>query len=456
MPVVKNDLLKDSYLFFIVLVASVIGYLLLMDEAISLIWLTNAIATGMLVRSYQVLSRRTLAICYLAMVTAGLLFGIPLHQCLGIHLINLFSIVIGHTMLRQFLYKKDTRSWLHHPDGFLKLFLFIQPALVIGSLLGGFVLHFLVSKPFSEAAITWYFDELLNYTILLPLVLVIPDLSQKKLPCKPLQITSMVLTLLVMIISIHYADKLTFLFLLVLLIPLFLCVALAGNIFLTTLTISLHGIYFFSCLIHISHSHKFDTLPAFYDFLRLSVAILAICGMTISCVLSERNYLITHDFLTDVLNRRAFNLAMSQASRRGNTPYALLVLDVDYFKRINDKFGHQVGDRVLISLCELFKRNLSKQAVIGRMGGEEFAILLTGMSNYHYEQVGKALVTAVQDNALNMGNDLSLSVTISCGLATALPGIDPGVLYQQADMAMYQAKQAGRNKLMLATENLTP
>lgn len=447
---VTDRILKDFFLFLIITVMSLSGYFLLIDGVFSLIWLANAVVTGMLLRSYCVFSCRTLVVCYLGMVVPGLLYGIPLLQCLLIHLVNLISIIIGYSILHYFMFNDSERKWTKNSSNFFRLFLFMQVALLSGSFLGGAVFYLFLSRSFIEVALTWYCNELLNYTILLPLILVIPTSYKKVMEFGPLHVICVGLTILLMIISIHYVGQLFFLFLTVLFIPLFLCIALTGKLFLTTLMNSIYGMFFFLCLIDLFRTHKFNNPIVFFDFLHLSVTILAISGIAVSCVLSERNYFIAHDFLTGVLNRRAFNNILTQKCKKEITQCALMIIDIDHFKSINDNFGHQAGDQVLINLCKLFKTHLRHQAIIGRMGGEEFAILLAGMSRADYERIGQDLVTVVQNQMFRINDQLSLSVTISCGLAIASPGDTPESLYHQADLTMYQAKQTGRNRLMLS------
>lgn len=159
------------------------------------------------------------------------------------------------------------------------------------------------------------------------------------------------------------------------------------------------------------------------------------------------------DYLTHAYNRRHFteqgHLNLARAHRYG-TPLSLIMLDIDFFKRVNDTYGHDQGDQVLIKLCQLCKKELREVDILGRIGGEEFAVLLpeTGLEQAH--EVAERLRTVVAESELPLANDQTLRFTISLGVATLKPKDTLDSLLITADRALYEAKQAGRNKVCLA------
>lgn len=157
----------------------------------------------------------------------------------------------------------------------------------------------------------------------------------------------------------------------------------------------------------------------------------------------QLEYRATHDALTGMLNRGAVIDQAGQALRqRGG---AMIVLDIDHFKRINDEFGHPAGDRVIQAIARCLQELVQAPAIVGRVGGEEFTVLLP---------------TLARDEALAMTERLRLRiareatgtapVTASFGLSLNLPGTDFELAYGLADAALYRAKRAGRNQVVLA------
>jgi len=155
------------------------------------------------------------------------------------------------------------------------------------------------------------------------------------------------------------------------------------------------------------------------------------------------------DFLTNLSNRRYFmELAESELARtvRYGGSLSLLMLDIDRFKRINDTYGHKVGDRVLQSLAELFRKSLREVDIVGRLGGEEFAVLLPETDEAHALEVAERLRQSIADSELSLVMDRPLRFTVSIGLTTFKNGdANLDTLLGQADEALYEAKRSGRN-----------
>ena len=166
---------------------------------------------------------------------------------------------------------------------------------------------------------------------------------------------------------------------------------------------------------------------------------------------NELRQLAEIDSLTSIFNRRAFftllNKALHQSQRTG-MGLAVLVVDLDHFKSINDTYGYQGGDEVLRHFVQTATQCLRQQDVMGRLGGEEFAIFLPGVDAKGAQVVAERLRAAVasQPAALLQG---SHALTISLGLTLCVPGDTPDTALHRADQAMYQAKERGRNRVEL-------
>ena len=167
--------------------------------------------------------------------------------------------------------------------------------------------------------------------------------------------------------------------------------------------------------------------------------------------LTEQN---TIDSLTGVKNRSVFDrrlIAEGRISRRQQTPMALLMLDIDKFKNINDQYGHLAGDHTLQIIAHSLSENLKRPTdLVSRFGGEEFAIILPNTDEDGAMQVAEIIRKAIE--VLNIKWDShDIPLTVSIGISVAIVDSDdhPTILLDQADKALYQAKRGGRNKVCL-------
>ena len=165
--------------------------------------------------------------------------------------------------------------------------------------------------------------------------------------------------------------------------------------------------------------------------------------------------LATTDGMTGLHNRRQFmKLAEAEWGRfqRHGHPLSLLMLDVDFFKSINDRFGHYVGDQVVAQIAALCREGRRVSDVVARIGGEEFALLLPETSIEAAYVVAGRLRRSVEVSPL-LSNGNGLAVTVSIGVAEAAPGMSGIVdLMKDSDRALYEAKGAGRNRVILAEQ----
>ncbi|KTT05022.1 diguanylate cyclase, partial [Pseudomonas oryzihabitans] len=165
----------------------------------------------------------------------------------------------------------------------------------------------------------------------------------------------------------------------------------------------------------------------------------------------ELQRLATTDVLTRSSNRRHFFESAQRAfefAQSEGEPLAFLLLDIDDFKKINDRFGHQMGDQVLQRVAECGVQTTRRGDLFGRIGGEEFALLLPGCDADLALQIGSRLQRAVRQLAVPT-TDGPLKVTISQGLAVLREGdVSLDTLYVRADEAMYQAKRQGKDQIV--------
>ena len=161
--------------------------------------------------------------------------------------------------------------------------------------------------------------------------------------------------------------------------------------------------------------------------------------------LDELEQLADRDVLTGLLNRRALlRTAEREFAAHGGGRFCFAWLDIDHFKRVNDRFGHPAGDAVLMEIADVLARNVRRADVIGRMGGEEFAVCMPDVGLDEARAIAQRLRGAVAAAATPAQ---PLRVTCSIGVARSRAGDGLRDVMARADAALYEAKQAGRNRV---------
>ena len=174
--------------------------------------------------------------------------------------------------------------------------------------------------------------------------------------------------------------------------------------------------------------------------------------------LDEYKRIANTDPLTRLANRRAFDEELSKIydDPRNAMYYALIVADIDHFKKFNDAFGHPVGDRVLGVVAAVMKSTLRKDVFVSRTGGEEFAVVLQGTNLEVTMEIAERIRRAVELTPLKnqkTGVDYG-PITLSLGICMATDADSAEELYNKADVALYAAKNTGRNRVQLYNPDL--
>ncbi len=166
----------------------------------------------------------------------------------------------------------------------------------------------------------------------------------------------------------------------------------------------------------------------------------------------EHQYrLATTDGLTGLYNHRYFQEQMKmqvEQAKRYNSPFSLIIIDIDHFKRFNDTFGHQSGDAVLRQVAMTLKKNVRATDIVCRYGGEEMSIILPNIGKDEAFSTAQKICKRVAENSYKLSGDRESNVTISLGVATyPFDGVDASSMIESADKKMYNAKNNGRNQV---------
>ena len=161
------------------------------------------------------------------------------------------------------------------------------------------------------------------------------------------------------------------------------------------------------------------------------------------------SHLATEDPLTRLLNRRgledALHISLANASRQA-LPTAAIMIDIDHFKKVNDSFGHEVGDHVIRQVAQVLQRISRASDVVARTGGEEYLLILPETDMNAARTLAERIRIAIGERPLLVDNQ-RIPITVSLGVACTSGDVDLDELSQEADRAMYLAKRGGRNRV---------
>lgn len=181
--------------------------------------------------------------------------------------------------------------------------------------------------------------------------------------------------------------------------------------------------------------------------LQLLELLAGICAPHVE--LARLSRLSQVDPLTGALNRRGLDMMFPELPPHEAGPLAVVMADVDLFKRVNDRYGHALGDEALRRVSHLFGGVLRRGDAVVRYGGEEFLLVLPGLEMARALRVAERARAAVQETPLLMG-DVEVPLTVSMGVAARREGETREGLISRADAALYRAKEAGRNRVVAA------
>lgn len=155
------------------------------------------------------------------------------------------------------------------------------------------------------------------------------------------------------------------------------------------------------------------------------------------------------DPLTRIANRRTFDRMCHQWLETDRVQFVMALIDLDDFKRINDTHGHSVGDKVLLAVAQALRSSLRSSDLVSRFGGDEFAVLLTGLNLRQAESRLSAVASQLATASVIPGE--ATGITVSCGISEVAAGDTVDSLMHRADQALYEAKRKGKNRVAVRT-----
>jgi len=426
-------------------------------------WPANALLLAIMVRHRAFCTPAGWGAAFLGYVAADLMTGGNWFVTLWLTGANLVGAGTGVLLFYQ-LTEEDRR--LHRPLSVLYLFVIATIAGVAAALTGGGVATFLFEKDWLTGFGFWFTTELVNDLLLVPVVLTIPSVILWK---EKIQETAKAfrsdLTTGAPLLALLGAIVITLVIggpgAIAFTVPALLWCALTYSMFNTAL------LTFLTCswtMIAVS-AGLITILPVSTDLMselmsiRLGVALLALGPLTAASINQTRNELVetlnhavNHDFLTNALARRAF---LQEGARLVTIPSpritspAVLMMDLDRFKQVNDQYGHAAGDEVLITFARTVAGVLRQDDLLGRLGGEEFAVVLPKTGYENARTIAERIRSEVEATVVHLSDGQTLKMTVSIGLACGISEASTTLqsLMMAADESLYRAKAGGRNRV---------
>lgn len=445
----------------IVFIASLLGIFSRPVGMLASIWPANAILLGLMLRNPSLASPAGWLSAAIGYVMADLVTGSDLWQAIGLNAANLVGAGLGYALFMR-LREEDRR--LRRPLSVLYMFAVATMAGVCASVVGAFASVHFFGEPAWTAYLSWLTTDLVNYTIVVPVFQTMPPLvrrpRRKALLRRGRALALHLLPLILLMLSCGAALIVGGPGAIAFPVPALIWCALTYDLFATTTLTMI--VSFLTQMAVASGALRLGVsgvAEATLTSTRLGITLLALGPLTVASIDTARRSLIArlshavdYDFLTRCLARGAFmaraNNVIARLEKNNEPAYAMMI-DIDHFKAINDTHGHAAGDRVLQVVARTIRANLRADDLFGRLGGEEFAIMLARQSPQEARDVAERVLHAVRSAGIDLEHGGRLNVTASIGIAiSAPPELSLAHLLSQADAALYGAKAAGRDRVV--------
>ncbi|WP_437192576.1 diguanylate cyclase [Planctomicrobium sp. SH527] len=449
--------------FVLIFAAAIFGILSRPIGFLATIWPANALLLGMMVRFPAFSSPWGWAGATVGYLVADLITGSTLAATLWLTTANLAGASTG-VFLFNMISEDDRR--LGRPLSVLYLFVISVLAGSAAGVVGAAANVVLFQSSIQRGFEFWFASELVNGLLLVPVILTLPKrshygvevgLTRQRIISNPFVLLPFLSLIFAIVITFYVGGPGAIAFT----APALLWCALTYDLFRTALLCLL------TCggLLVAATSGVLMLYPVSTDLvqetisLRLGITFLILGPLTAASVNSARNELLknlnhaaSHDFLTDSLARRAFMnqgaILVQQAAQYQLVP-AVMMIDIDHFKRVNDQYGHPAGDEVLVNFSRIVLRLIRKGDLFGRLGGEEFAVIMPRTSYENAKLVAERLRSEVETSPIELEDGRVVNLTVSIGLACSGEQLSPTLhsLLASADRSLYHAKSNGRNRV---------
>lgn len=458
MPNYKYNINRVIILFALAMLLSTIGLASRHFASLSLFWPSNAILLGLLIRFPSLDKPSTLVVLFLGMWSADVLYGTPVFVATGLDAANILFIATARWALLSDHFLRG------HPRR-LQALLHVFPASLLGAavcaLAGAMVSERYFEDKLFNAWFSWFSEQMSTSILLLPLVISLPrrdELAQLASALRDSTVLPVIALVLTTVTGIWVGGGGSLLFPL----PALLWCAISYPLFITCFLTLVTGI---SEIILVAGNvlniqgkddlFRIDSLSS----ARLGVAAMLISPLIVALSTASNRKLVAritkradYDFLTGALTRSGLSSRLETLVTPRHRPQgffgAVFVIDIDRFKSINDTYGHASGDYVLEKTVECIRQRLPPSAMLCRMGGEEFLVLIEGISQPRAFLLANRLRHSIEENII-MLNGNNLSVTVSIGISALninnVNSLDESIT--RADEQLYIAKSSGRNQV---------
>lgn len=442
---------------------------------LAIFWPANAVLLGLFLRFNSLKNIGGWLGAFSGFMIADLITGNTFWVTLFLTLANMSDALVSLILIR--LLKLDFRQY---NQGFTFLYLFAICSFggcLVGAAFACLTVPHLPNTFMSMDRIwtdfgMWWTGSILNVVAFLPILLAIPDRKTaqnyyKEFKEKPIQYQNLLPFggVVASVILTHF-----FIGPGAIMFPIAALVwaALSYNLFFVSIINCVVCMVLYNALTAYYIAQSPDAYLGTTLSVRIGLFMLALAPLTLTIISLNRQklyhqilYLANHDGLTTALNRRYFyeeseRTISKETIRQHAHSVTILVLDLDHFKKINDQYGHVIGDYVLQEFTNQVRAQIRSDDLFGRLGGEEFAILLKDLSLEQSVSIAQRICNTVFNTPIHLEDNRSFNISVSIGLSyQTLPYCIPfQQLIKRADEALYQAKEKGRNQLCIESEIL--
>lgn len=454
----NRGVVAAEIIFAAVLIACLFGIWTRPVGFLATFWPANAVMLGLLVRFPSLSCKIGWAAGAAAFMSADLLTGSPISKALILNGANLVGIAAAYLV---YMRLPVGGVGLQRPASMFYLLVSAATGGAAAGVVGGIANPVLFGGSVINGWTFWFATEFVNYVAILPVLLSVPSYSamKQRFSEAPFPRKSDYFPAAALVLSFAFAMIIGGPGAIAFPVPALLWCGLTYNVFPTAVLTLLYGVW---TLVVISVGY----LPSqIHDemalvSLRIGISLIAVAPIMLACVMHSRNevlkrlhHMATHDPLTGVLNRKAFREDAEARLARAQQPCALLMFDLDHFKRVNDTYGHAAGDKVLTTFADRTRLCLRADDLLGRLGGEEFATMVFHCSETNVMALAERLRIATREPvALEDGRTLSVSTSIGIVIADRTAGsVSIDDMFQRADAMLYRAKAAGRDRAEIST-----